>query len=243
MTKARADYGFDAPHFAIGVAIVAVLAFGASIILFANSFLWAAGLSFVIGLVFSLSAVSFVWTTRRGKFMVWAELLDALALKGDERLLDVGCCRGTVLVLAAKRLPAGRAIGVDIWSSVDQSGNSERVTLRNAEIEGVRERVEAHTADMRRLPFPDESFEVVASSLAIHNVDSAPGREQALSEILRVLKRDGTAMIVDILHTPDYQKYFSAQPGAEVERRRLGWRFWYGGPLMAATLVKVRRSR
>ena len=50
-------------------------------------------------------------------------------------------------------------------------------------------------------------------------------------------------MIVDILHTPDYQKYFSAQPGAEVERRRLGWRFWYGGPFMAATLVKVRRSR
>ena len=116
------------------------------------------------------------------------------------------------------------------------------MTLRNAELEGVRDRIELHTADMRRLPFPDASFDVVTSCLAIHNIPNVRGREQALGEILRVLKRDGTIMIADIQRVAEYERYFSAQPGIRAERHRLGWRFWYGGPHAATTLVKVRRS-
>jgi ubiquinone/menaquinone biosynthesis C-methylase UbiE len=113
--------------------------------------------------------------------------------------------------------------------------------LRNAELEDVRGRIELHTADMRRLPFPDESFDVVTSSLAIHNIKGAQGRDQALAEILHVLKKGATAMITDILHTAEYQRYVSARPGARVEHHSLGWRFWYGGPRVATNLVKIRR--
>lgn len=148
-----------------------------------------------------------------------------------------------VLILAAKRLPAGRAVGVDLWSTVDQSGNREQATLRNAELEGVLDRIELRTADMRQLPFPDQSFDAVTSSLAIHNIRDAQGREQALAEILRVLKAGGTAMIADILHAAEYQRYFALRPNTKVEFRRLGWRFWYGGPQIATALVKVRKSR
>src|SRR5262245_65623978 len=103
----------------------------------------------------------FVYATRAGKFAVWAELLDRLELKGDERLLDIGCGRGAVLLMAAQCLPRGRAVGVDVWSSTDQSGNAEEVTRQNAALEGVAECVELHTADMRQLPFDDDSFDVV----------------------------------------------------------------------------------
>jgi SAM-dependent methyltransferase len=235
----RGDYGFDAPHVPIGFAMAAALADVAAIFL-ADAYPSLAGLGLVVAIVFALSTVSYVWTTRRGKFMVWRELLDTLALRGDERLLDVGCGRGMVLILAAKRLPAGRAVGVDLWSTTDQSGNSEGVTLRNAELEGVGDRIELHTADMRRLPFPDQSFDIVTSSLAIHNIREAQGREQALAEILRVLRKGGTAMIADILHTAEYRRYVAARPGMRVEYRRLGWRFWYGGPHVATALVKIR---
>jgi arsenite methyltransferase len=239
----RGDYGFDSPYVPLGLAAAAILGFGTAAILFAYSLRWPGSLSLVAAAVFVLSTLSFVWTTRRGKFIVWDELLDTLALRGDERCLDVGCGRGAVLLLTAERLPIGRAAGVDLWSTTDQSGNSERVTLRNAELEGVGDRIALHTADMRRLPFPDESFDVVTSSLAIHNIPDTQGRERALAEILRVLKKDGTAMIADFRHTAEYERYFLALPHTRVEHHNLGWRFWYGGPHAATRLVKVRRSR
>ena len=44
-------------------------------------------------LIFALAASSDLYTTRRGKFIVWAGLLDGLAVRGNQRLLDVGCGR------------------------------------------------------------------------------------------------------------------------------------------------------
>ncbi len=120
-----------------------------------------------------------------------------------ERLLDIGCGRGAVLLMAAQRLPRGQAVGVDVWSTKDQSGNAERVTRQNAELEGVADRVELHTADMRELPFDDGSFDVVVSSLAIHNVPGAGERARALCEAARVLKKCGKLAIVDVRYAPN----------------------------------------
>jgi arsenite methyltransferase len=239
--KRRGDYGFDSPHVPASFAASAIISCGVATVCFARSAFWLAGLSVAAGVLFVLSTLCFVWTTRRGKFVVWTELLDALALRGDERVLDVGCGRGAVLTLAAERLPAGRAVGIDLWSATDQSGNSEQVTILNAGREGVRERIELHTGDMRKLPFHDQSFDVVTSSLAIHNIGDAAGRQQALAEIRRVLKVGGTALLADFRYTEDYQRYLAAQPHTVVERRRLDWRFWYGGPQAATTLVTMRR--
>src|SRR5262245_17127682 len=86
-----------------------------------------------------------LYASRRGKFAVWTKLLDQLKLSGDERILDIGCGRGAVLMLAAERLTTGRAIGVDLWRKEDQSGNATEATERNAEAEGVADRVELYT--------------------------------------------------------------------------------------------------
>ncbi len=94
---------------------------------------------------------------------------------------------------------------------------------------------------MCKIPFFDQTFDVVTSSLAIHNISRKEGREQALFEILRVLKPGGVALIVDFRYTKSYERYLAAQPDATVERQRLDWRFWYGGPQAAASLVTIRR--
>jgi arsenite methyltransferase len=194
------------------------------------------------GLWLFLNAGTYVYTTRAGKFAVWAELLDRLALKGDERLLDVGCGRGAVLLMAAQRLPRGRAVGVDVWSATDQSGNAEEVTRRNAALEGVTERIELHTADMRQLPFDDGSFDVVVSSLAIHNVPGAEERAKAVREAARVLKPGGKLAIADIRHTRVYARGLEACGLKITERRSLGYRFWYGfGPWAATRLVAATK--
>ena len=53
----------------------------------------AAALGFY-GAFFLGNALSFLYTTRRGKFQAWDEVLDDLRLHGDERVLDMGCGRG-----------------------------------------------------------------------------------------------------------------------------------------------------
>src|SRR5262245_34955211 len=131
----RGDYGFDAPYAPLLMALG-----GACLLALAAAQLWfgegrpammsAAGLG-AGALWLFLNAGVFVHTTRRGKFAVWADLLDRLELKGDERLLDIGCGRGAVLLMAAQSLPRGRAVGVDIWSTLDQSGHAAQVTRPN----------------------------------------------------------------------------------------------------------------
>jgi SAM-dependent methyltransferase len=184
----RGASGFDAPYAPL------MMAFGGACPLaLALSGLWRGGMNSTpraISIVASgagalwlfLNAGVYVHTTRAGKFAVWADLLDRLELKGDGRLFDIGCGRGAVLLMAARRLPRGRAVGVDIWSTMDQSGNAEQVTRQNAEREGVAARVELHSVDMRDLPFDDGSFDVVVSSLAIHNVSDAGERVRPIRE-------------------------------------------------------------
>jgi len=59
-----------------------------------------------------------------------------------------------VLTAVAGRLTTGRATGIDIWNTLDQSGNAQSVTLRNASLEGVADRVRIETGDMRKCLFP-----------------------------------------------------------------------------------------
>jgi ubiquinone/menaquinone biosynthesis C-methylase UbiE len=233
----RADYGYDAPY-----ALIAFAGAGSACVAVAVAALWnhQARLALTLGLYgafFLANALSFWYTTRRGKFLVWERILDDLRLHGDEHVLDMGCGRGAVLAGVARRLKTGRVSGVDLWSTHDQSGNSRDVTLRNAALEGVQDRIVVTTGDMRALPFPDSTFDVVVSSLAIHNIPTNAAREQAITEAWRVLKPGGRLAIADIRATARYARTLNALGAGRVERRRLGWRFWYGNPFAATSLV------
>jgi arsenite methyltransferase len=238
----KANYGLDAPGVLVGLTAGGVILLTVS---FVNAVLgvgFGAVVGPLIGAAFMLSSAAvYLHTTLRGKFAVWAGLLDDFGLSGDERVLDLGCGRGAVLIAAAQRLPRGRAIGVDLWRSVDQSGNAIKATARNAEAEGVPDRVELRTGDMTALPFADGEFDAVVSSLAIHNIGKPEGRSLALDEASRVLRPGGRLMIADIIHARDYAKHLSTLGVSDVAVRPLGWRFWYGGPWMGARLVSATR--
>jgi arsenite methyltransferase len=162
--RRRGSYGIDAPYAFGAIAVMFVACLVIAIIGAVNS----GRLGPLLPLVFMLTIAGFVLhTTLRGKFVVWAELLDKLGLRGDERILDLGCGRGAVLLMAAQYLTTGRAVGVDLWRTADQAGNSAEAARRNAVAEGVADRVELNTGDMTALPFEDSSFDVVVSSLAI----------------------------------------------------------------------------
>jgi ubiquinone/menaquinone biosynthesis C-methylase UbiE len=197
-----------------------------------------------VPITFMLAVLGFyLHSTLRGKFVVWADLLDQLHLRGDERILDMGCGRGAVLLMAAQHLTTGRAVGVELWRSVDQSGNSAEATRRDAIAEGVADGIELHTGDMTALPFTDNSFDVVVSSLAIHNISGSTGREKAIDEAARVLRPGGRLLIADIRSTRQYQEQLARIGMSDVTRRRLGWQFWWGGPWAPTRLVTATKPK
>lgn len=191
------------------------------------------------GTVLLASTGIYLHTTLHGKLRIWRRELDQAGLKGDERLLDLGCGRGAVLIEAARRLPTGHAVGVDLWSGKDQSGNRPEVTLANAAAAGVADRVEVQTADMTALPFADGSFDVVTSALAIHNIPSPEARYRAVDEAMRVLRPGGQLIVADFW--PMARKY-AAHIG-QGTLRGLGPGYWYGGPWLGVTLLHAVKGR
>ena len=200
-----------------------------------------AGLGTALVAVLLIAVGVSVWRfSRRGKFEVWARLLTEIGLRGDERVLDLGCGRGAVLLMAAKLVPRGSAVGVDIWRA-DQTGNSVEATLANAAVEGVADRVELHTQDMTDLQFPDESFDLVVSNLAIHNLPDHNARRAAIDQAVRVLRPGGHAVIADLGFTRRYAGRLQQRGMADVRRRDLGWRAWWGLPFFRTHAVTATK--
>jgi arsenite methyltransferase len=204
--KGKPEYGIDAPGVVrnlliIGVVLLFVppLRIGSVILL-----LRPAAFSFLAAGVLMLAYAK--W----GKFRHRDRMLAMVNWRGDEQVLDVGTGRGLMMIGAAKRLTAGKAVGIDIWSAKDLSGNTMEATLRNAELEGVRERVEVENGDATAMKFADGSFDVVVSNLCLHNIPSKAARDKACREIVRVLKPGGRALISDFIHTGEYVKAFAA---------------------------------
>ena len=219
----KADYGIDAPglvriFFILGATNLALTAIVYGF--FAHIGIAVVAISVVLLVVAS-------YTLFMGCFMIWGSkvekvrereaVLDLVNWSGDEQVLDVGCGRGLMMVGAAKRLKTGKAIGIDIWRSADQSGNDGDAALRNAAIERVRERVEIQTADMRAMPFGEASFDVVVSNWVLHNLDDHAERQKALVEMVRVLKPGGTLLLTDIFNRQEYLSDLQTLPVGDVQ--------------------------
>ena len=99
-----------------------------------------------------------------------------------ESLLDVGCGTGFLLDILAKQRPA-RYCGVDL--------SDEMIRMaRNKQIEVA----EFAVGSADKLPYPDESFDIVTCSQSFHHY---PYPEQAMREAKRVLKPGGLYILSD----------------------------------------------
>ena len=222
----RVDYGLDAPGVVRGFALGGIAMAALTVLLVVVGVPALPELTALSAVMFFATVALMVHSSRRGKLLERDRLLDDLALRGDEDLLDVGCGRGLLLLGAAKRLPRGRAVGIDLWSAKDQSDNRRSATLANAEAEGVADRVEVLDGDMRALPFADGSFDVVVSSLAIHNLPDEDGRERACFEIARVLRPGGRVAVLDLRATDEYARAFEDAGLAGVARTGRSFRMY-----------------
>ncbi len=104
--------------------------------------------------------------------------------------------------------------------------------------EGVQDRVAIVSGDARRLPFPSNRFDVVLSSLLIHNIKGREEREAALGEIVRVLKPSGRVALLDFQNTAHYADVLAKSgPLREVGRSRVDFRMY--PPVRTVTATKA----
>ena len=157
----------------------------------------AAGAFFLISAYFTYARFAFSPKGRDIQAKVLNLVLSNLSRwDGDGKVLDIGCGSGALTIEIAKRYPQARLIGVDTWGA--DWGSSKHVCQRNAEVEGVAERVSFESADAASLPFDDESFDVLVSNFVFHEVRSVRDKRQLLKEALRVLKKDGWFVFQDL---------------------------------------------
>ena len=199
----RPNYGIDSPGIVMGEAVLGTIALLCAIFfprIFAHDLRW---LEMVVAVEFFALAVSMLAYSKSGKMAIRDALLNSVSWRGDERVLDVGCGCGLLVVGAAHRVPGGSAVGVDRWVPGALAGNGAEAVLRNAAAENVVARVEVHEGDARRLPFADGAFDVVVSNFVVHEVNSTQEREQMMSEMVRVLRPGGRLALVDFIFTSE----------------------------------------
>ena len=107
------------------------------------------------------------------------------------RVLDIGTGPGVLLVELAALRPDARLTGVDL--SADMVASARR------NLEPYADRASAQVADVTHLPFEDNSFDLIVSSLSLHHWDNP---EAAVPELARVLRPGGRVQIYDFPFAP-----------------------------------------
>lgn len=116
------------------------------------------------------------------------KVINLLALKARENLLDVGCGTGTLLILAKQRFPKVKMTGIDIDPRVLGIA-TKKTTKMGLDIEYFK-------TSAANMPFKDSTFDVVVSSLVFHHLPTEV-KKQTIKEIHRVLKKEGRFLLAD----------------------------------------------
>jgi arsenite methyltransferase len=179
----------------------------------------------LLAALFASTGWFMTWSSRSGKLRLRDQLVAALELKGDEKVLDAGCGLGLLAIGVAKRLKTGKVTAVDVWDPHVPSGNSADAARANARREGVADRIKFEDGDLSKLVYPAENFDVVLSAFALHWLADEPDRDQAVRELLRVLKPGGRLLIADSMHVGRYAEILkeSGASGVTVQGRGFLW--------------------
>jgi ubiquinone/menaquinone biosynthesis C-methylase UbiE len=114
-------------------------------------------------------------------------------------VLDVGCGTGAVAMVVRRRLgPNGQVFGID--------PAPQMIAVAQRKAKRARLAIDYRVAAVEALPFPDDTFDVVISSLMMHHLPADLHRT-GLTEMYRILKPGGRLLIVDFKPTSEQGRH------------------------------------
>jgi ubiquinone/menaquinone biosynthesis C-methylase UbiE len=174
----------------------------------------------------------------RAGFNPMGDMIRETGLRGDERVLDVGCGTGRVSIQIAKMLNNSRVTGIDIFEGV--SGSTPDIPRRNAEIEGVADRVEFRHGNALDLPFEDDSFDIVTMGSVLHEIHSVDEKITAIREIMRVLRPGGRFVTFELIRT--WKMYVTLLFFAHVWKSLKYWEELFGEVGTEVQKIEITKS-
>jgi ubiquinone/menaquinone biosynthesis C-methylase UbiE len=146
------------------------------------------------------------WRFVAGRVVLpWA--LQGAALEGD--VVEIGCGSGAMAMEILRRHPEVRLTATDYDESM--------VDTARTRLAPFGARADVRRADAADLPFPDGAFDTALSFIMLHHVIKW---EQALGELIRVLRPGGRLIGYDLLG--DRGGRFMHEHEGETRRMRLG---------------------
>lgn len=116
------------------------------------------------------------------------DLIAQANIRAGQSVLDLGCGTGTLTILIKQTHPDARVVGLDADEKILEIARDK---ARKTKAEIVFDEGRAF-----RLPYADQSFDRVVSSLVLHHL-TREDKQRALKEAYRVLRADGEIHIVD----------------------------------------------
>lgn len=115
-------------------------------------------------------------------------LITQANIQPGHHVLDLGCGTGTLAIMVKQAQPAAEVMGLDADPDMLKVAKYKSAQLKAP--------VKFDVGFTNKLPYPDESFDRVLSSIMIHHLKT-PDKWQTAQEVYRVLKPGGQLHIID----------------------------------------------
>ena len=126
------------------------------------------------------------WTMPEKQFK--QDLIEEAGIETEFHVLDFGCGTATLSMMTKSKYPSAFVTGVDV--------DAEVLAIAQHKLRDFPYPIRLDQYDGMKLPYPDETFDRVISSLVFHHLTPIQ-KAKSLQEIRRVLKFDGELYIAD----------------------------------------------